>query len=113
MGTSSSLPVNKLSVVTWNVWSDPLEQNIRYESILTICQELQPDVICFQEVIGDFIQRIKNTPYFYDNYVCSDPKFNSATLEPCWYGVLMLTKKIHPVTYKFYKLPTIYGGYCP
>ncbi len=100
--------MSRLSVLTWNVWFDQLEQRVRYNAICSICQEIQPDVICFQEVIPYFVEVVRNTKYLMDNYTCSDSLMNGKTIEP--YGVMTLCKKkFESVQYSFHEFPTIYA----
>jgi hypothetical protein len=45
-------------MITWNVWFGGESWDnprLRYETILEICQNLDADVICFQEVTRTFI----------------------------------------------------------
>jgi len=49
-------------MITWNVWfgGDSWDNpRLRYETILEICQNLDADVICFQEVTQTFIDKFK------------------------------------------------------
>lgn len=97
----------KLSIITWNVWFDELEQRIRYGEILSICEQLNPDVICFQEVIPFFVGMIKDSVYFMNNYSCSDPRMDGRTVGS--YGVLTLSKKSLNARYGFREFPTRFG----
>lgn len=78
-----------LSLVCWNVWFDRLKFVERCSEILRICGELNPDVICFQEVTPSFL-RILQEGTLLASYVsseaCIGPTIGS-------YGVLTLCKR--------------------
>lgn len=99
---------NKLSLLTWNVWFGKLEQHIRNKSIISICEELQPDVICLQEVTGEFLWQAKKFSHFLlENYSFFDPFDGSTTEEE--YGVLVLCKKHLDPKFVIHKLDSEMG----
>jgi endonuclease/exonuclease/phosphatase family metal-dependent hydrolase len=100
-------PQRKLSILTWNVWFDELEQHTRYDAIFSICRDLQPDIICFQEVIPYFVAKMKLFPFFMDKYTISDHNLDGKTIEP--YGVMILCKKKLSTVYTFHDFPTIHN----
>ena len=69
----------------------------RSESILQICLQYEPDIICFQECTRGFINNhLINCFEIWDTYDCSDIGDGSSVGS---YGVLMLTKKYLNVTF--------------
>jgi endonuclease/exonuclease/phosphatase family metal-dependent hydrolase len=48
-----------LRVVTWNVWFDNFEFAARFEGVMSILKELDPDVICLQEVTPRFTRLLE------------------------------------------------------
>jgi endonuclease/exonuclease/phosphatase family metal-dependent hydrolase len=43
---------SSLRLVTWNVWYDPWKQRERWASLWALLDELDPDLICLQEVLA-------------------------------------------------------------
>eukprot|EP00638_Chattonella_subsalsa_P018192 CAMPEP_0117877244 /NCGR_PEP_ID=MMETSP0950-20121206/14081_1 /TAXON_ID=44440 /ORGANISM="Chattonella subsalsa, Strain CCMP2191" /LENGTH=295 /DNA_ID=CAMNT_0005731207 /DNA_START=26 /DNA_END=913 /DNA_ORIENTATION=+ len=93
----------KLSVLTWNIWFDKLGQKKRFQTILQISLSLSPDVMCFQEVLPNFITLAMEIPQLLEEYEFSDDG-SGITVEP--YGVLMLVKKKYLPTFLFHDMPS-------
>ena len=47
-----------IRVLTWNVWISPYEFVESCERIFALIKHHSPDVVCFQEVICDFISKL-------------------------------------------------------
>lgn len=95
-----------LSVLTWNIWFSRYGRHIRHEEILNISRKLEPDVICLQEVIPSFLDRVKASSYFTSRYSFSDPNLDGSTIDT--YGVLIMSKKELTSKYSIIPLPSVY-----
>lgn len=61
----------ELQVFTWNVWFKDYAFEYRMENILKTVLDLQPDVVCFQEVIPLFANMIHDNIHIQGIYVMS------------------------------------------
>ena len=92
----------ELTIVTWNVWFDNREYHRRMEYILNHTLSLDPDIACFQEVLGEFVEIILHHPQVIEKYSVSP--FHST-----YYGVLTLVKKEYRPTFHTIEFPTQMG----
>lgn len=86
-----------LSTLSFNVWFDPFELTTRYRSIMNKCNELRPDVICFQEVTRSFLGQLEQQKWYKEHYVTSDISQSFQSFDS-WYGVLIAVKKTTTTT---------------
>mmetsp|Transcript_30097 Transcript_30097/g.39628 ORF Transcript_30097/g.39628 Transcript_30097/m.39628 type:complete len:302 (+) Transcript_30097:139-1044(+) len=93
----------RLSLLSWNIWFDQLGQTKRFNTILEKSLALKPDVICFQEVVPDFIRLAMNTPGLLEEYEISDDGSGSS-VSP--YGVLMMVKNNLKPEFAFHEMAT-------
>lgn len=78
------------TVISWNVWFDEFEFESRAKSIFAKCRELDADVICFQEVLPEFLVLLKAEPWI-KSYKLSSDAFEWS-IPP--YGVMILAKSL-------------------
>ncbi|CAF0914485.1 unnamed protein product [Adineta steineri] len=82
--------------ITWNIHSDLIFTNFRYQAILKTLQTLIPDIICLQEVTFDFLNLLLNEIWLQDNnyyIIIMGTIFDHNQKQS--YGQLMLTKNFH------------------
>ena len=96
---------NELKIISWNVWFDSFESTKRYTEIMKICQSINPDIICFQEVTIHFLSFIRQFN-LHQEYDLSDD-FNGNTVNP--YGTLTLCRKILQPKFIFIDFPSRMG----
>nr|CAG4712683.1 unnamed protein product [Naegleria fowleri] len=85
---------NQLKILSLNVWFANILQHKRYEAQLDFFEQINPDVICLQEVIPNYIENnITIRDFTRNNYVISD--MDGTTVDP--YGVMILVKKTLPI----------------
>jgi exonuclease III len=77
-----------VTVLTWNVWFDEFEYTLRCNSIFSVCKELNPDVICFQEVLPQFVDLLQSEKWTRSYRLSTD--FLESSVSP--YGVMILAK---------------------
>lgn len=77
--------LTELKVLTWNVWFEQNQFERRMNHILDESLQLDPDVICYQEVLPEFVEIISSRKIITDNYHLSD-------YNPRGYGTITLTK---------------------
>ena len=58
----SSAGTSSLRLLTWNIWFEPLHMHARMLSIVDTINNLQPDIISFQEVTRESLHYIVNGP---------------------------------------------------
>ena len=68
---TSATRVEKVSVLTQNVWFDSYRQAERYQVIMRILEQSDADFICLQEVIKDFSDLIFSQKWVQDKYFVS------------------------------------------
>ena len=68
-----SLPMNELSVLTWNIWFEEILEAERLTSLLTMVCAYDPDVLCLQEVRPNIynilLKKLKDYKYHYPNKI--------------------------------------------
>jgi endonuclease/exonuclease/phosphatase family metal-dependent hydrolase len=74
------------SIITWNIWFDSFNFNLRVKEILKILEYYHPDIICLQEVTILFKNFLYLNSFIKMNYYISDNQINP-------YGVLILSHK--------------------
>lgn len=96
------LKLEKFSVLTWNVWFESHNFDLRGEEIRAITQKLDPDFICFQEVIASFYQKLCDSEWVREKYSISGyGKFSNP------YECIILSK--HPCNFYKRMFPTLMG----
>ena len=94
-----------LSLLTWNVWFDPFEARRRYHEILSTSVKSNCDVICFQEIIPEFIEQLKQDfPSLLSSYDISDDGLDGRSVLP--YGNLILCKSELRAEFQFHGFPS-------
>eukprot|EP01120_Amphizonella_sp_Union-15-10_P013052 TRINITY_DN5994_c0_g1_i1.p1 TRINITY_DN5994_c0_g1~~TRINITY_DN5994_c0_g1_i1.p1 ORF type:complete len:315 (-),score=37.21 TRINITY_DN5994_c0_g1_i1:39-983(-) len=81
--------VEKLRLVTWNVWFASYQYDKRCEEISRELEKCQADVICLQEVLPEFVNKITKEDWI-KSYYLSDASENGETLGR--YGVLIISR---------------------
>lgn len=77
--------MNEVSVISYNIWFDPEEEELRIQALTDIIKMYQPDVICLQEVKPSVLVKIQDK--LKKEYKCSFPKKIRQT-----YGCVIITK---------------------
>jgi len=93
----------EITVITYNVWFDNSNRNIRWEAILELCEDQKADFVCLQEVTVEVCKGMCESPFVRENYFVSD--FDGRTIGS--YGCLLLSR--FPVRFYRYRLPTGMG----
>ena len=88
-----------LRILTWNIWFNKKSMILRYQTILSIVKESNPDICCFQECVPDFINLMSMDDYWFNNYDFSD-------LDIFPYGTIILSKKYLEFNFRTFDLPT-------
>ena len=78
-------PQRTWKVLTFNVWFGSFQQQLRYDAIVRILVQEEPDVACFQEVTSTFLDTLKQSQFVAANYVISHTNRHG-------YGVLILSR---------------------
>jgi len=114
------------SILTWNLYFAPYQWANRMRHILAECERLQPDVLCFQEVLPPFLALLQeegkatSTSSFTtdDNDSTRNQSwlarnhYVSSTLDPravAPYGVLTLAKRKYRPRFQSLDLPSRMG----
>jgi len=80
-----------LRVITWNVWFDSFYRIERYDAMILIILNHNPDVVCLQEIIPKFAIAIRSSKILNSIYKISNNHINN-------YGCIMLIKhKLKPI----------------
>ncbi len=85
---AAPVSAESFSVITYNVCFDDSFWLERCHALLNIVQDLEPEVIAFQEVTPRFLRQILDLPWIQSTYWVSDMRGDS--INP--YGVLLLSK---------------------
>src|SRR2546425_4612914 len=51
--------MNNLKILTYNLWFDTVNIVSRYESLISVVSDTNPDILCFQEVTKDILELLK------------------------------------------------------
>ncbi|OQS05301.1 hypothetical protein THRCLA_02551 [Thraustotheca clavata] len=87
---------SRLSIVTWNVWFDPIAQAQRYQALIKEIINQSPDIICLQEVTSNFLEILHSSALIQSEFISSP-----GPIYP--YGCLILARKtLEP---EFYDVP--------
>jgi hypothetical protein len=79
----------------------------RAKLIADLCLDRRPDVICFQEVLPEFLAHLQTQPWL-DDYACSDERLDGGSLNG--YGNVMLVRKaLRPTAFHLIPLPSRMG----
>src|SRR6266496_189804 len=95
-GTAIVDRIDSLHLVTWNIWFDKLEQDIRYSSSL---QELLSipsiDVIAIQEATSEFFELIQADTTIQRDWLFTDYRDANHRIQITenWYGNIFLVRK--------------------
>jgi len=100
--------VSQITVVTYNVCfeSDFFDQ--RCEQIFQLLQCQKVDIVCLQEVVPNFLEKLKKEPWVQDYYYLSNDRIDP-TLS--LYGSILLTT-IPPKALRRWQLPSTMGRDC-
>ena len=102
---AATLP-GQLTVVTYNVWFDPLEQKRRWQALLDDVARRDADVIAFQEVTRPFLAMLTGQRWVRDGYVLSDGHGQTFGR----YGVVLLIRASLPIVRLFqHEMPSQMG----
>lgn len=88
--------IDSLSVVTWNIWFDKLEQDTRYSSVLKELVSIPPiDVIALQEVTPAFLEMIYADITIQRDWLLTDYRDANHRQEivESWYGNIFLVRR--------------------
>ena len=91
----------RLAVVTYNVWFDSLRYTERCDALFEILEASAADVICLQEVLPPFLQRLQAQAWVKRYAVAS------SILQR--YGVAILARRDLRPAFATHKLPTTMG----
>ncbi|KAG2385982.1 hypothetical protein C9374_003131 [Naegleria lovaniensis] len=85
---------DQLKIVSLNVWFANILQNKRYEAQLDFFEQVNPDIICLQEMIPNYIENnLLKRDFVRNNYIISD--IDGTSVDP--YGVMVLVKRSLPI----------------
>lgn len=51
--------MDELSVVSYNIWFDETDRNVRFDALLSLIKSNNPDIICLQEVVPEIYNLLK------------------------------------------------------
>jgi tyrosyl-DNA phosphodiesterase 2 len=87
-----------LKFLSFNVWFNEYNWDIRIKEILKIVEAKNPDVICFQEITKDFFKMILNTDNIKEKYYITAAPYEMRN----WYDIIILSKyKCKSYTFPF------------
>src|SRR5277367_3497841 len=89
--------VSSFRVITWNIWFDKREQQIRFPAVLTELLSIPlVDVICLQEVTTSFLDLIREDKSIRRDWLITDytDESHRGEIVPSWYGNIFLVRKI-------------------
>ncbi|MFO0547823.1 MAG: endonuclease/exonuclease/phosphatase family protein [Polyangiaceae bacterium] len=96
--------VDRLRIVTWNIWFAPYEQHRRTLALLEALEQFKPNVIALQEVVPETLAVIAESPWVRRRFELTDA--TGETLSD--YGVVLLSR--FPIsTCALHRLPTSHG----
>eukprot|EP00732_Lithocolla_globosa_P006143 Lithocolla_globosa_v1_NODE_6931_length_1013_cov_199.186848.p1 type:complete len:298 gc:universal NODE_6931_length_1013_cov_199.186848:961-68(-) len=104
----SSTPSKMFTVLTFNIWFSKTDQDKRFSYILSMFEDLFPDVICLQEVTNSFLLKLQQDKWVKEHYFVSDINGKSTNLLKNGYGELVLTKLL-PSRFDCIEFPTMMG----
>jgi len=105
-GKSTNLAIKELTVVTYNVCFENDFFDQRCEHIFQLIQG--KDIICLQEVVPDFLEKLKKETWVQDSYYLSTVHIEGS---PTAYVCIILTT-IQPKCIRHWQLPTVMGRDC-
>lgn len=77
-----------LKFITYNIWFNDYNFEARSKEILKLCEKKDPDVICFQEVTGSFMNRLLDSSFIQSNFYISNVPYQLRN----WYDLVILSK---------------------
>eukprot|EP00732_Lithocolla_globosa_P004487 Lithocolla_globosa_v1_NODE_4156_length_1498_cov_11.607762.p1 type:complete len:396 gc:universal NODE_4156_length_1498_cov_11.607762:1324-137(-) len=106
---SSSSSSSLFRHVTYNVWFSDFQQQPRCHALISLLEQLEPHLVCFQEVTEVFLKTLSSHSWIQDKYVLSDAK--GLTVYP--YGVLIMVERSfwnsHQGKFEIHHLPSNMG----
>lgn len=102
-GLAIVVPSLELKVMTFNIWFADYFLVARTLHIAAMLVDLQPDVVCLQEVRGDTFNILRRHKQLQELYQCSAPPRGSS------YFVCMMVRKAHRAVFKEYPLESTMG----
>ena len=100
------LSTKALKLVSWNIWFDQFEQLSRWNEISSTFRNLNPDIICLQEVTYEYLTYLQDQSWI-KAYASSDEKLDGKTFRN--YGNIMLVKRELSPSFSFQFFPTNMG----
>jgi len=88
--------ISEISIATWNVWYDRLEQWRRFQGFLKELRKLDNiDILCLQEVTSSFFQWLQDDDSIRATWLLTDrwDANHRQTLADNWYGNMILVKR--------------------
>ncbi|KAM3136940.1 hypothetical protein pb186bvf_011025 [Paramecium bursaria] len=82
--------MDQISILTYNVWFEDQNFDLRTVEILKIIEQKQATYVCLQEVTQRFMQHANNNQYIKQNYYITNNKRG-------WYGTVIF-QKINPAS---------------
>lgn len=82
------LDKKSLSFLSYNIWFNDYNWLMRTKEILNICEQKNPDFICFQEVTQPFMNQLMECPFIKSNFYITNIPFQLKN----WYDVVILSK---------------------
>lgn len=89
--------ISSLRVVTWNIWFDRREQDIRFPAVLAELLSIPlVDVICLQEATTSLLDLIRADKTIRQDWLITDYTDENHRWEipPSWYGNIFLVRKV-------------------
>ena len=95
--TGKNVVSHRLSLMTWNIWYEPVEDKLRFQGILNqiyrVTQEV--DVIALQEVTPRFLAALQSNQYIQQHWLITDrwDDAHQKVLRDNGYGVMFLVNR--------------------
>eukprot|EP00039_Didymoeca_costata_P016433 m.295143 g.295143 ORF g.295143 m.295143 type:complete len:343 (-) comp16393_c6_seq2:1131-2159(-) len=89
------LVLDKLKLLTYNVWFDKSNREERFMEVLSLLEKESPHVVCLQEICYDVLRILLQSELLRTNYFITNPE--TVTKED-WYGTITLIQKGVPVS---------------
>jgi len=97
----------QITLVTYNVCFDPDFFDQRCEHIFQLLQHHKVDIVCLQEVVPKFLDRLKKEVWIQQLYYLSNDQIDLSLT----YGCILLST-IQPIVLRRWELPTSMGRDC-
>jgi endonuclease/exonuclease/phosphatase family metal-dependent hydrolase len=92
----TNVDVRRLTVMTWNVWYEPVEDKLRYREILNQIHKAEDlDVIALQEVTPRFLSELRCDEYVRRHWLITNrwDEVHGNVLRENGYGIMFLVNR--------------------